>query len=203
MNTYIPLALRFPRERVGLPIARAGPDYPIGMDSPAFVLMSDFMRTPALTVSGTTPIDDALNCMMCAGVRFMFVVDAESALLGSITSYDIQSEKPTLHLQSKDCRIATCSRADVQVRDIMMPVAQWRVLRHNDLMRATLGDIAQTFKTIGQRHIVVVEAHVNGGDDEVVRGLISASNVERALGSPIMEAVGMESFSDIARVLTR
>jgi len=200
MNTRTFLSPSPPRARIDLPTP-AAPDTTAGAAAPALAFMVDFRRTRALSVSASVPIDDALRYMLCAGVRFLFVVDPGPVLVGSITSYDIQSEKPTQHLQSQDCRISTCSRGDVQVRDIMIPVMRWRVVRYGDLVQATLGDMAQTFRNVDQRHIVVVEPRRREGGGDVVRGLLSATDVERALGSAIVNEGGMGSFAEIARVL--
>ena len=139
--------------------------------------------------------------MIISGIRLLLVTDAGSMLLGSISSYDIQSEKPMLYLQSKDCRIGTCSRSEIRVQDIMTPVSQWKPLRYESLAGATLGDIAHTFESLGQRHLIVVET-LPGQNRAIVRGLFSASDLERHLGISIYSGDTAESFSEIRRALS-
>jgi len=169
-------------------------------DTPALELMTDFNRTPAISILAATQIDKALNQMIYSSVRLFFVVDRDFNILGSITSYDIQSEKPMLFLQSRDCSIDTCSREDITAQDIMTPVSQWRVLNYNVLPYATLGDIAETFKGLGQRHLVVVETPRHG--TQVIRGLFSASVLEKALAIHIETAEPAKSFAEIKHALT-
>lgn len=202
MNTCIPLAANYPLYPVALPRAPDPGMTLLGYEAPALELMTDFRRTPAISVHAATQIDDALNQMIYSGVRLLFVVDAEFRVLGAITSYDINSEKPMLYLQSRDCRIGICTRGDVQVQDIMTPVRAWRTLNYRDLADATLGSIVQTFTSLGARHLIVLD-RVSAQGVQTVRGLFSASAVERALGILIDATETAGSFAEIERELAR
>lgn len=146
-------------------------------------LMTDFCRNPAISTPASTQIDTALDQMIFSGVRLLFVVDADFTLLGLVTSFDIQSEKPMLYLQSKDCRIGTCSRDDVTVQDIMTPLNQCEMLDFDEMETATLGDIVETFKSVRRRHLLVSES--SDGNSNTIRGLFSITDIERALGISI------------------
>ena len=176
--------------------------WPLGYDTPALELMTDFQEVYPFSVAASTQIDAALDHMITSGIRLLFVIDADFTLLGSITSFDIQGEKPMLYLQSKDCRIGICSRADIEVQDIMTPVSKWRTLRYENLEDATLGDIAHTFQALEQRHLIVAETPPGQGC-AIVRGLFSASDLERAPGIKIDSLETAKSFSEIERALRR
>jgi len=200
MDTYTPLALSSPKNNISL-LSTLEQNTPfLNLDAPALDLMTDFSRTPAISILAATQIDNALNQMIYSSVRLFFVVDRDFNILGSITSYDIQSEKPMLFLQSRDCRIDTCSREDITVQDIMTPVQKWRVLNYSVLAYATLGDIVATFRGLGQRHLIVIEQSRNR-DAQIVRGLFSASVLERVTGNLIETAEPASSFADIKREL--
>ena len=201
MIHYTPLPLGDPDRSIDLPGSPALNAPFLALDAPALEAMTDFRRMPAISVLATTQIDIALERMIFSGVRLLFVVDVKLSLLGSISSYDIQNEKPMLYLQSLDCRIATCSRADVAVRDIMEPVSKWQVLNYEDLGGANIGNLVQTLKDQARRHIIVVETPRGGAP--VVRGMISASFLERALGTTIQTADSARSFAEIERALVR
>ena len=203
MNAYAPLHASAPMYPVTLPRIPDPVITQLGFAAPALELMTDFRRTPAISVHAATPIDDALKQMIYAGVRFLFVVDDGFAVLGAVTSYDIHSEKPMLYLQSRDCRIGTCTRDDVQVQDIMTPVRTWRTLIYRDLAGATLGDIVWTFNALGARHLIVLDA-VTAQGVQHVRGLFSASVVERALGIRLeTREEAAASFAEIEHELVR
>jgi len=174
----------------------------LGLDAPALEMMTDFRRSPAISVSASLQIDAALDRMIYAGVRLLFVVGTEFELIGDITSYDIQGEKPIRYLQSKDCQLNTCSRTDITVQDIMAPVSTWHVLRYENLAHAKLGDIVETFASLRQRHIIVMEVDRNS-HAQVVRGLFSVSALESALGNSIEIDNTVASFSDIERALVQ
>jgi CBS-domain-containing membrane protein len=170
--------------------------------SPALALMTDFQGKPPITVSATTSIDAALEHMIDAGVRLLFVINADNILLGTITSYDIQGEKPMLYMQSQDCRIGICSRTDIEAQDIMTPVEKWKTVRYDNLADATLNDIANTFLSLGQHHIIVIEP-LSDQDTAIVRGVFSLTDLERALDTSLTINEMAESFSDIERALNK
>jgi len=202
MRAYMPLALGDPDERISL-LRTSRPDLPLlGYDAPAIEIMTDFRRTPAISVPTDVQIDGALDQMIFSGVRLLFVVDAAFNILGSITSYDVQGEKPMLYMQSRDCRFGLCSRDEITVQDIMTPVRRWQVLNYDGLADATLGNLLETFKRLGQRHIIVIE-WIHGRSVQNVRGLFSASVLERALGFRIETAETATSFAEIKRVIAR
>jgi CBS domain-containing protein len=167
---------------------------------PALMLMTDLQGKTPVTIAANTTIDVALEYMINAGVRLLFVVDADYNLLGSVTSYDIQGEKPMLYMQSKDCRIGICSRADIEVQDIMTPVSRWKTVRHEELADVNVDDIAHTLQVLGLHHLLVIEP-LRDQDAAIVRGIFSLSDLERALGTTLTVSETAESFFEIERAL--
>src|SRR5438552_5494808 len=66
---------------------------------PAIHAVTDFTREHPATIDEERQIDDALEDMIRIGVRALLVV-REQRVVGLITSYDIQGEKPLQFLQS-------------------------------------------------------------------------------------------------------
>ena len=199
MTTYKTLTLNTPdnsylviKPEATIPSTRHG--------HPALTLMTDFQGKPPVTVAAKTHIDAALELMIDGGVRLLFVVDSNNKLLGSITSYDIQGEKPMLYMQSQDCRIGICSRSDIEVQDIMTPVTKWKTIRYASLADTTLNDIANTFQALGRHHIIVTEP-LAGSDMAIVRGIFSLTDLERALGETLPVNETAYSFFEIERAL--
>lgn len=199
-NTTSPLRLSKPKANIGFLMKTDSRNILLDPNDQALNLLTDFHLTPAISVLAATQIDDALTQMICSGVRLLFVVDAGFKILGTITSYDIQGEKPLRYLQSRDCRIGICSREDILVQDIMTPVHKWRVINYAQLVRATVADVAQTFKELGQRHLIVVDS-ARGHNGQIVRGLISLTTLERALGTSIEPTKVANSFAEIKHEL--
>jgi len=173
----------------------------LSRDAPALALLTDLRETAPISTLDSTQIDRALTRMIDTGVRFLFVVDPAGRLVGSITSYDIAGERPMQFLLARGAHFGSAARGDVLVRDIMLPVDAWRVLDYSIARRASAGQIAAAFRQIGQLHLVVVEP---GGDGRsIVRGLFSATQLERALGAPLDLSEANHTFAAIERALTQ
>jgi CBS-domain-containing membrane protein len=142
---------------------------------PALSVMTDFRERPSVTVAEIASIDAALDHMKHAGVRSAFVVEnARNVVVGLVTAYDIMSEKPMRFMQS----LAT-PRSEVVVRNIMQPIADWRVVDVKDLETSTVSSVASMFEESALTHVPVVERAESGGCQ--LRGLLSAARVRRLL----------------------
>ncbi len=162
---------------------------------PALSVMTDFTTSAMFSINHSVQIDHALEYMKAAGVRLLFVLNEDSQLAGLVTSTDIQGERPTRHMLSVD---ATATREDVLVRHIMSPVSDWIVLDYPDVQRARISQIVATFMTAGMRHLVVTDTDLSG---TAVRGVISATRVEQALGITLNIVRTARTFAEIEREL--
>lgn len=151
----------------------------LSADEPAVAALTDFTRECPVAVSPDRHIDDALLDMIRAGVRALLVLD-DGRLLGLITSYDIQGERPIQFLQSPACTQDTCLHRDVRVADIMTVLEQLPTLDLRAVQSARVGDLIETFKATEQTHLVVLASGPDG--TQLVHGLISRTRLERQSG---------------------
>jgi predicted transcriptional regulator len=172
----------------------------VALQDRALDVMTDLRQRAPITVDSNVAIDQALRIMMLSGVRLVFVLDADSVLLGLVSSYDIQGEKPLRYLQSIGCTHKTCRREDIRVSDIMEPVHSWEVLSFADVCRATVSDVVSMFKRAGRSHLVVIEP-ADPPTQHVVRGLLSATQVARRLGVTIEVHGNALTFAEIEEAL--
>lgn len=155
---------------------------PLREAAPALEVLVDFCRENALTTGPHLRIGEALKDMARAGVRTLLVT-AGGNVVGLVTAYDIQGEKPVRFVQSSDCiHHPKCRHEDVEVGDIMTPLAELPTLSVADLGTASVGDVRETFRQTGHTHLLVTETVADG--QAGVRGLISRTQVERQLGEP-------------------
>jgi CBS domain-containing protein len=149
--------------------------HPVAPSDPAALVMTDFAAQTPVLVTAERPIDEALRDMMVAGVRALLVARGEK-IVGLITSYDIQGERPLQFLNS-----SSFTRHDeIQVGHIMTPWDRVPMLEWDTVRAASVADIAAHFKTHSTiTHIVVVERAAQGGS--VVRGVFSRTRLERQL----------------------
>ena len=144
-------------------------------NDPALSVMTDFRERASVTIAETATIDAALEHMKHNGVRCAFAIDeARRAVVGLITAYDIMSEKPMRHMQS-----TASPRREVQVRDVMHGVSDWRVLDIKDIEQATVAAVSRLFEETGLTHVPVMETGELG--EQRLRGLLSGAKVRRLL----------------------
>ena len=91
----------------------------VSLESPGTLVMTDFDRTPVVTVEAGTQIDDGLRLMKHAGVRSAIVVDDAGSLVGLVTANDILGEKPVRTIHSGHRAGAARARTAVHVADVM------------------------------------------------------------------------------------
>jgi len=116
-----------------LPIPGTDPWYADPCD-PALAVMTDFRERTSITVSENATIDAALEHMRHTGVRCAFAIeDDRRVVVGLITAYDIMSEKPIRHVRAVAGRWH-----DVQVRDIMQNIVDWRVADIREIERRSV-----------------------------------------------------------------
>lgn len=169
------------RPLAGRTLASPGNDpWRVAATDDARKVMTDFRERSAISVREHSAIDAALEHMKHAGVRSAFVLDRDGQkVLGMITAYDIQGEKPLRHMQSVGGIGRGNSREDVLVRDIMEPIEQWRVTDIGEVEKASVAMILDAFRRSGRTHIAVVERRDEGG--EHLRGLFSFAKITRLL----------------------
>ena len=137
--------------------------------------MTDFTRDLPFTVPADRPIDDALRDMMVAGVRALFVVRADS-VVGLITSYDIQGERPLQFLQT-----STYTRhQEIRVGHIMTPWDKLLAVEWESIQSARAGDLLHVLEEAGITHLLVIEAGKKNSTP-IVRALASRARLARQL----------------------
>lgn len=144
-------------------------------EDPARSVMTDFRVRSSVTVPQALNIDVALEHMKHTGVRCAFAVDeAQQLVVGLITAYDIMGEKPMRYMQNMGS-----NRAQVQAKDLMLRLADWRVVDIGQIERSTVGAVARLFEDSSLTHIAVMETDERGA--QRLRGLLSAAHVRRVL----------------------
>jgi CBS domain-containing protein len=156
----------------------AAPDsgaWHVGLGDPARSVMTDFHVKAMVSVAHTLQVDEALELMKHAGVRSAFVVDeGRTSILGLVTAYDIMGEKPIRHLQQLGG-----SREEVLVSDVMDRAGGWELARLEDVDRAHVSAVLDTFARSGRTHLAVVDHDPDPSKGPRLRGLFSAAKLLR------------------------
>ncbi len=198
--TALPLRFNGITGPVSLPKNARPPVWEAKPTDPALSVMTDFATSAMFSINHAVQIDQALEYMKAVGVRLLFVLNDDGQLIGLITSTDIQGERPTRYLLSVDATHMTATRADVLVKHIMSALGDWIVLDYRDVEKAIIAQIVTTFKSAGMRHLVVTET---GPAGTAVRGVISATRVEQALGVALEIVRTPRTFAEIEHAVVR
>ncbi|HEX9403612.1 MAG TPA: CBS domain-containing protein [Steroidobacteraceae bacterium] len=142
---------------------------------PAIHAITDFTREHPVTVDEERQIDDALQDMIHLGVRAMLVV-REQRVVGLITSYDIQGERPLQFLQT-----STYTRhQEIRVGHIMTPWDKLLAVEWESIQSARAGDLLHVLEEAAITHLLVIEAGKKN-TTPIVRALVSRARLTRQL----------------------
>ena len=144
-------------------------------NDPALHAITDFTREHPVTVDEERQIDDALGDMIHLGVRAMLVM-REQRIVGLITSYDIQGERPLQFLQTSNYS----RHQDIRVGHIMTPWDKLLALDWDSIQSARAGDLLQVLEEAGLTHLLVIERGKKNASP-IVRALVSRARLARQL----------------------
>jgi CBS domain-containing protein len=142
---------------------------------PAIHALTDFTREHPATVDEERQIDGALEDMIRLGVRALLVV-REQRIVGLITSYDIQGERPLQFLQS-----STYTRhQDIRVGHIMTPWDKLLAVDWESVQSVRAGDMLHVLEEAEMNHMLVMERGKRNASP-IVRALVSRARLARQL----------------------
>jgi CBS domain-containing protein len=142
---------------------------------PAIHAITDFTREHPVTVGEERQIDDALEDMIHLGVRAMLVM-REQRIVGLITSYDIQGERPLQFLQTSNYS----RHQDVRVGHIMTPWDKLLTVDWESVQSARAGDLLRVLEEAEMTHLLVIEGGKKN-TSPIVRALVSRARLARQL----------------------
>jgi len=176
--------------------AETQPVRPVGLESRALEVMTDLRRVQAVSISADATLASASKAMMRNTVRSLIVADEKRCILGIITSTDLLGEKPMQFVRERGVRFE-----EVLVKDVMTPRERLEVLDLDDVRTAEVGHVVATLKRAGRQHALVAETDPSGR--QMVRGIFSASQIARQLGTPIHTPEVASTFAEIEAVIAR
>ena len=163
--------------------------------TPALEVMTDLSKVRAATTAPATSLREAEQMMIQQGVRMLFVVTEMPSISGLITSTDLSGDKPMRVVSERNIHFD-----ELTVGDVMTPLNLLDAIDLDLMHTATVGNLVATLKRLGRNHLLVVE-QTSQAMPRRIRGVISRSQIERQLGSPIVVTQIANSFSEIERAL--
>ncbi|MBD1582478.1 CBS domain-containing protein [Pseudoalteromonas sp. S16_S37] len=163
---------------------------PLTLNSSALKVVTDFTRRAPQMILKDVDIDHALFMMVNGHVRSKLVIDHDDTFLGVVNSRDLTGRKVLSTAQKRNQ-----ARSDLTVEDVMTSKNDLHALPYSVIREAKIGDVLETLKEIGQQHVLLVSK--NGG----LRGMISASDIARALHIPVNIIQKAHSFKEIFAII--
>lgn len=165
----------------------------VTLDDPAIEIMTDFTLVTAISVNPCASLDNARDRMIWNKIQLLFVTNQFHEVVGLITSNDLSGEKAMQHISETGSKMA-----DIMVRDIMTPKNRLEAVTMQDLRKARVGDLVETFKRMGRQHALVIEPMEGDDTRPVIRGILSVTQLNKLLGRPITESLIASSIADLA-----
>ena len=162
----------------------------VTLEDVATEVMTDFRRVRAITVPATVTMEYAHERMRANRIHLLLVTDEQNAILGLITSTDIEGEKPYIEMAVLGVR-----REQLSVADIMTPRERIEVIRMEDVERACVGNVVATLNAVGRQHAMVVACDSCGVP--IVRGLFAVSQLNRQLDEAFAPTEIARSFAEV------
>lgn len=161
----------------------------ITTQSPALNIFTDFKQHTPLVIDADTAAEQAAYLMQKSHLGLLLVVDTKEELLGTISQRELDSQ----HLQIMQNH--GIDRQELTVRDLMIPRAQQKVMKYQDLVNATIGDVLDTLQKKGRMHCLVVDQ-----EQHQIRGIIAAADIAKRLHMPV-EVEAETTFIDIFKAV--
>jgi CBS-domain-containing membrane protein len=193
--TYAALpTFRFP-EGTCIPQAQPALRASVTMDSPAIEVMTDLTMVSAATILPQLSLAQAEKQMIQQGVRMLFVASEMPCIDGIVTVSDMHGPDALQLVQQRQIR-----HGDLRVSDVMTPLQSLDAIEYASLLRATVGQVVATLKQFGRHHLLVIE-DATAKSPARVRGIVSDSQVQRQLGTPLHLTTIATTFAEIERAL--
>lgn len=162
------------------------------LDSPARLVVTDFLTHRPLTLKPVVSVDNAIAAMRQAHVRSVLVSDDAGSFRGIVTVADLESRK-VLSLATSSGQ----ARSDLTIGELMTPKDKLRGVPIGAIDKGSIGELLQTLKHEGQPHMLVVDP-----DSHCIRGIISASDIARRLRVPVEINQRATSFRELVEVIS-
>ncbi len=161
----------------------------VGENDPAITVMTDFTKIIPVTIEADVSLAQALQEMRTHGIRLLLVSDGQDHIIGVITAYDIQSEKPVQYAAENDIAVN-----EIKTAMLMTPLEQTPAFDFDFVKQALVRHVIQTMKELERPHTLVIETK----DVQCIRGVFSTSRISKLLGRPVYQPLhAAHSLADI------
>jgi signal-transduction protein with cAMP-binding, CBS, and nucleotidyltransferase domain len=164
-------------------------DISVNENDPATTVMTDFTKIIPVMIEANATLTTALQKMKAHAIRLLLVTDEQERVIGVLTAYDIQSEKPVQYGSENDIAVNA-----IQASMLMTPLEQTPAFDLHSVEQALVRHIIATMKELDRPHTLVIEKK----DLQRIRGVFSTSRISKLLGKPVYQPLhAANSLADI------
>jgi CBS domain-containing protein len=154
-------------------------------------VFTDFEVHWPLMLEHSVLVVDAREIMKKAHVRLKLIIDKEEHFKGVVTAADLVSIRVGRAQQKTGL-----SLSEITVDHVMTPREYLHAIHYEDLSRAKIGDVLETMRRDGDQHLLVAD-----DTGMAIRGIISTSDIARALHLPVTINERATSFAEVCKVI--
>lgn len=160
-------------------------------NSPALDIFTDFTKVPPLVIEANCLAVQIREVMKKAHVRMKIVVDADNHFKGILPLSCLTEERINQKIINDGF-----TAENLFVKHCMVEKSQLQALDYHELEDASIGDVIEALKNIGHRHCIVIDKAKHE-----IRGIISASDISRALNINLDVTGAGSSFLDVFKAV--
>lgn len=162
----------------------------LNLDSSASYIVTDFANKTPQVIEKDVLIDDALYMMKMGHVRSKLVIDHDDTFLGIVSSSDLVSYK-VLHI----AQLRNQPRKELTVENVMVKKEDLYAIDFTKVNQISIGQVLETLKDLGNQHVLLIDHKKH------LRGIISSTDIARALHIPVNINEKAHSFKEIFKVV--
>lgn len=163
-------------------------------DAPALEVFTDFKSKAPVIITPDKLTSSALEKMKQANVKSLLVINDQEQVIGFISARLIQGA-----YLGHIANLHSVPLKEVTVEMAMLPYEKVLSLPFNTLSNVCVGHIVRLMHELGTDYILVTEPHPEDPEQNMIRGLFSASRISLQLGQPVTGDLSSHSLADINR----
>ena len=164
-------------------------DVSVSENDPATTVMTDFTEIVPVMIEANATLTAALQKMKAHGIRLLLVTNKNGSVIGVLTAYDIQSEKPVQYGSENDIAVN-----EIRAGMLMTPLEQTPAFDFHFVEQALVRHVIDTMKELERPHTLVIETK----EQQRIRGVFSTSRISMLLGRPVYQPLhAAHSLADI------
>lgn len=163
--------------------------FKLSLSCSASPLVDHIVQQPPVVVHADDNVQDTLHVLNAMRVKEALVENSRDEVVGIVTKVDLMGQKTTAFATHSGM-----ARTEVTIRDVMIPRSELFSVSRDVARKASVGDVVETLKRIGDTYILITENSVNAS---IIQTMISTCQVNELLEAHLPLAVKALHMKDM------